>query len=97
MPNIQLNTIEEALEDFQRGEFVIVVDDEDRENEGDFIIAAEKVTPEKINFMMRLNLRCRFPQILLYTRRHLLLPWTDSARAVRRACLCTTVLRLSLL
>lgn len=53
MPNIQLNTIEEALEDFQRGEFVIVVDDEDRENEGDFIIAAEKVTPEKINFMMR--------------------------------------------
>ena len=45
MPNIQLNTIEEALEDFQRGEFVIVVDDEDRENEGDFIIAAEKVTP----------------------------------------------------
>ena len=51
MPNIQLNTIEEALEDFQRGEFVIVVDDEDRENEGDFIIAAEKVTPEKINFM----------------------------------------------
>lgn len=53
MPNIQLNTIEEALEDFQRGEFVIVVDDEDRENEGDFIIAAEKVTPEKINFMIR--------------------------------------------
>ncbi|MBF1379520.1 MAG: bifunctional 3,4-dihydroxy-2-butanone-4-phosphate synthase/GTP cyclohydrolase II [Porphyromonas sp.] len=53
MPNIQLNTIEEALEDFQRGKFVIVVDDEDRENEGDFIIAAEKVTPEKINFMMR--------------------------------------------
>ena len=53
MPNIQLNTIEEALKDFQRGEFVIVVDDEDRENEGDFIIAAEKVTPEKINFMMR--------------------------------------------
>lgn len=49
----QLNSIEEALEDFRRGEFVIVVDDEDRENEGDFIIAAEKVTPEKVNFMMR--------------------------------------------
>lgn len=48
----QLNTIEEALEDFRRGEFVIVVDDEDRENEGDFIIAAEKITPEKVNFMM---------------------------------------------
>lgn len=50
---IKLNSIEEALEDFRNGEFVIVVDDEDRENEGDFIIAAEKVTPEKINFMMR--------------------------------------------
>lgn len=49
---IKLNTIEEALEDFRRGEFVIVVDDEDRENEGDFIIAAEKITPEKVNFMM---------------------------------------------
>lgn len=49
---IKLNTIEEALEDFRRGEFVIVVDDEDRENEGDFIIAAEMITPEKVNFMM---------------------------------------------
>ncbi|MDR2388545.1 MAG: bifunctional 3,4-dihydroxy-2-butanone-4-phosphate synthase/GTP cyclohydrolase II [Tannerellaceae bacterium] len=48
----KLNTIEEAIEDFRRGRFLIVVDDEDRENEGDFIIAAEKVTPEKINFMM---------------------------------------------
>ena len=53
MSEIKLNTIEEALEDFRKGEFVIVVDDEDRETEGDFIIAAEKVTPEKINFMMR--------------------------------------------
>ena len=53
MSEIKLNTIEEALEDFRKGEFVIVVDDEDRENEGDFTIAAEKVTPEKINFMMR--------------------------------------------
>jgi 3,4-dihydroxy 2-butanone 4-phosphate synthase/GTP cyclohydrolase II len=48
----QLNTIEEAIEDFREGKFLIVVDDEDRENEGDFIIGAEKVTPEKINFMM---------------------------------------------
>ncbi len=48
----KLNTIEEALEDFRAGKFLIVVDDEDRENEGDFIIAAEKVTPEKVNFMM---------------------------------------------
>jgi 3,4-dihydroxy 2-butanone 4-phosphate synthase/GTP cyclohydrolase II len=47
-----LNTIEEAIADFREGKFLIVVDDEDRENEGDFIIAAEKVTPEKINFMM---------------------------------------------
>ncbi|MBR1426763.1 MAG: GTP cyclohydrolase II [Paludibacteraceae bacterium] len=47
-----MNTIEEALDDFRLGKFVIVVDDEDRENEGDFIIAAEKVTPEKVNFML---------------------------------------------
>ena len=47
MSEIQLNTIEEAIEDFREGKFLIVVDDEDRENEGDFIIAAEKVTPEK--------------------------------------------------
>ena len=50
--NFKLNTIEEAIEQFRHGEFVIVVDDEDRENEGDFIIAAEAVTEEKINFMM---------------------------------------------
>ena len=53
MSEIQLNTIEEAIEDFREGKFFIVVDDEDRENEGDFIIAAEKVTPEKINFMLK--------------------------------------------
>ncbi|MCD8178822.1 MAG: bifunctional 3,4-dihydroxy-2-butanone-4-phosphate synthase/GTP cyclohydrolase II [Tannerellaceae bacterium] len=52
MSDIKLNTIEEAIEDFREGKFLIVVDDEDRENEGDFIIAAEKVTPEKINFML---------------------------------------------
>lgn len=48
-----LNKIEEAIEAIRQGEFVIVVDDEDRENEGDFIIASEKVTPEKINFLAR--------------------------------------------
>lgn len=48
----KLSTIEEAIEAFKAGKIVIVVDDEDRENEGDFIIAAEKVTPEIINFMM---------------------------------------------
>jgi 3,4-dihydroxy 2-butanone 4-phosphate synthase/GTP cyclohydrolase II len=50
---MKINTIEEALDDFRQGKFVIVVDDEDRENEGDFIIAAEKITPEKVNFMLQ--------------------------------------------
>jgi 3,4-dihydroxy 2-butanone 4-phosphate synthase/GTP cyclohydrolase II len=49
--NIKLNTIEEAIEDIRSGKVVIVVDDENRENEGDFIGAAEMVTPEMINFM----------------------------------------------
>lgn len=53
MDKFKLNTIEEAIEDFREGKFVIVVDDEDRENEGDFIIAAEKITPEKVNFMLK--------------------------------------------
>lgn len=52
MEEIRLNTIDEAIADFKEGNFVIVVDDEDRENEGDFIIAAERITPEKVNFMM---------------------------------------------
>ncbi|MBR3373405.1 MAG: 3,4-dihydroxy-2-butanone-4-phosphate synthase, partial [Bacteroidaceae bacterium] len=47
-----LSTIEEAIDDFRQGKFVIVVDDEDRENEGDFITAAELITPEKVNFML---------------------------------------------
>lgn len=51
MSNIQLNTIEEAIEDIRQGKVIIVVDDEDRENEGDFLAAADKVTPEMINFM----------------------------------------------
>ena len=51
--DFKLNSIEEAIEDFKVGKFVIVVDDEDRENEGDFITAAELITPEKVNFMMR--------------------------------------------
>ncbi len=50
---IGLSSIEEALEDFRAGKFVIVVDDEDRENEGDFITAAELITEEKVNFMLR--------------------------------------------
>ena len=47
-----LNTIEEAITDIKEGKFIIVVDDEDRENEGDFICAAEKITPEMVNFMV---------------------------------------------
>ena len=53
MDNFKLISIEEALDDFREGKFVIVVDDEDRENEGDFIIAAEKITPEAVNFMLK--------------------------------------------
>ncbi|MGL4851631.1 MAG: bifunctional 3,4-dihydroxy-2-butanone-4-phosphate synthase/GTP cyclohydrolase II [Phocaeicola sp.] len=53
MEVFKLNTIEEAIADFREGKFIIVVDDEDRENEGDFIIAAEKITPEKVNFMLK--------------------------------------------
>lgn len=53
MKDIKLDSIEEAIEDFKAGKFVIVVDDEDRENEGDLIIAAELITPEKVNFMLK--------------------------------------------
>lgn len=49
--NIQLNSIKEAIEDIRNGKVIIVVDDENRENEGDFIASAEKATPEMINFM----------------------------------------------
>ena len=53
MARFGLSTIEESLDDFREGKFVIVVDDEDRENEGDLIIAAEKITAEKVNFMLK--------------------------------------------
>ncbi|MDE5659515.1 MAG: bifunctional 3,4-dihydroxy-2-butanone-4-phosphate synthase/GTP cyclohydrolase II [Muribaculaceae bacterium] len=53
MNSIKLDSIEEAIEDFRQGKFVIVVDDEDRENEGDLIVAAEKITPEQVNFMLK--------------------------------------------
>lgn len=53
MNTIKLDSIEEAIADFREGKFVIVVDDEDRENEGDLIIAAEKITPDKVNFMLK--------------------------------------------
>src|SRR5512133_3071223 len=53
MTNYNLNTIEEAIEDIKKGKLLIVVDDEDRENEGDFICSAELITPEKVNFMAK--------------------------------------------
>ena len=50
---MKLNTIKEAINDFKNGKMVIVVDDENRENEGDFIVSGEKATPQDINFMMK--------------------------------------------
>ena len=55
MTEFNLSNIEDAIKDFKEGKFVIVVDDEDRENEGDLIIAAEKITPEKVNFHSLFN------------------------------------------
>lgn len=53
MEKVKLDAIEEALQEIKAGNFVVVVDDEDRENEGDLVIAAEKITPEKVNFMLK--------------------------------------------
>ena len=53
MSSFKLASVEEAIDDFKKGKFVIVVDDEDRENEGDLILAAELATPEHVNFMLR--------------------------------------------
>lgn len=53
MERIKLDSIEDALADFREGKMIIVVDDEDRENEGDIIVAAEKITPEQVNFMLK--------------------------------------------
>ncbi len=53
MSNYKFNTIDEAIEDIRKGKMIVVVDDEDRENEGDLVIAAEKVTPHHINFMAK--------------------------------------------
>ena len=53
MNNKKLNTIDDAISSIKKGEVIIVVDDENRENEGDFLTAAEKITPETINFMAK--------------------------------------------
>ena len=50
---MKLNTIKEAINDFKNGKMLIVVDDENRENEGDFIVSGEKATPQDINFMRK--------------------------------------------
>ena len=69
-----LSTIEEAVEDIREGRFVIVVDDEDRENEGDFITAAELITPEKVNFMLHYGRGVLCAPITLERCRELQLP-----------------------
>ena len=69
-----LSTIEEAVEDIREGKFVIVVDDEDRENEGDFITAAELITPEKVNFMLHYGRGVLCAPITLERCRELKLP-----------------------
>lgn len=50
---LELDSIEDAIKDFKDGKFLIVIDDENRENEGDFVIAGEMITPEKVNFMLK--------------------------------------------
>ena len=67
MEKVKLNTIEEAIEDFKTGNFVIIVDDEDRENEGDLIIAAENITP-RLRYPVARSWICltRCPTILPY-------------------------------
>ena len=72
--NVSLSSIEEALEDFRQGRFVIVVDDEDRENEGDFTTPAEMITPEKVNFMLRYGRGVLCAPITISRARELELP-----------------------
>ncbi|MGN1257000.1 MAG: bifunctional 3,4-dihydroxy-2-butanone-4-phosphate synthase/GTP cyclohydrolase II [Bacteroidaceae bacterium] len=71
---VALSSIEDALEDFRQGRFVIVVDDEDRENEGDFITPAEMITPEKVNFMLRYGRGVLCAPITISRARELELP-----------------------
>ena len=74
MEKIKLNTIEEAIEDFRKGEFVIIVDDEDRENEGDLVVAAELITPEKGKFHAETCKRCTLRPITISRCEELDLP-----------------------
>ncbi len=96
---IKLNTIEEALEDIKAGKIIIVVDDEDRENEGDFITAARNVTPEVINFMSKygrglicaplIEDRCDELQLALMVQNNTVLhqtPFTVSVDLIGQGC-----------
>lgn len=58
MEDVRLSTVEDAIKDFKEGKFVIVVDDEDRENEGDLIIAAEKIDADKVNSCSSMRVEC---------------------------------------
>ena len=107
MEEIKMDRIEDAIADFKEGKFVIVVDDEDRENEGDLIIAAEKITPEKVNFMLKhargvlcapvTVSRCKeldLPHQVSDNTSVLGTPFTvtiDNWKAVQRECLLLTV------
>lgn len=68
---IKLDSIEEAIDDFRQGKFIIVVDDEDRENEGDLIIAAEKITADDVNFMLKNPAECFVRQSPMHAVRNL--------------------------
>ena len=103
MDNKMLSTIESAIDDFREGKFVIVVDDEDRENEGDLICAAEKITPEMVNFMLKYARGVLCAPITISRSEELDLPRqvkdntsvlgtpSISWKAVPRACRLTTV------
>ena len=87
MDTLRLNNIEEAIEDFREGKFVIVVDDEDRENEGDLICAAEKITPDMVNFMLKYARGVLCAPITISRSEELDLPrwtsWRDALLAYR--------------
>ena len=90
MEPIRLNTIEEAIADFKEGNFVIVVDDEDRENEGDFICAADFVLQSQKNVALSWNWICRCRPTLQFTKLRLLLLST-CLRGVQPEFPCMTV------
>ena len=96
MHEYKLSRIEDALEDFKQGKFVIVVDDEDRENEGDLITAAETITAEKVNFMLKNARGVLCAPITIQRAEELDLPHQvsdNTSKAAPRACRHTTAPR----